>query len=212
MARCSSFRVSISFTGAPAFRASSAQITPSLRAPNLAPKPPPMNSVITRTFVSGIPKCPASSPRTLKTPWVEAQTVSLSPSHWHTLPWVSSAMWDCTWHRKVASRVTSAWANPAAMSPCSPTLGSPTLPRSLCTWAASGSRAASSSTTKGQHLVIHVDGVERVFGDLPASLPPRPLFPVRRTGTPARKPRGRRWGAPPRLRRAAPSPGWRRCG
>ena len=48
-----------------------AATTPGLPAPNFAPKPPPMNSVMTRILVCGILKNPASSSRTLDVPCVE---------------------------------------------------------------------------------------------------------------------------------------------
>ncbi len=52
-ASCSSLRVRKSLTGAPACFASFAAVTPSMRAPNFAPKPPPMYSQITRTVTRG---------------------------------------------------------------------------------------------------------------------------------------------------------------
>ena len=54
-----------------------------------------MYSVTTCTFDFGIPRTSASSSRTEKMPWVEAQTVSSSPSHAATRPCVSSAV--CVW-------------------------------------------------------------------------------------------------------------------
>ena len=55
VARCSSLRSSISFTGAFASLASRAQIIALRRpAPSLLPKPPPMYCVMTRTFDCGI--------------------------------------------------------------------------------------------------------------------------------------------------------------
>ena len=53
-ARCSSLRSRKSLTGAPASFASFAAVTPSTPAPNFAPKPPPMYSVMTRIFDAGI--------------------------------------------------------------------------------------------------------------------------------------------------------------
>src|SRR6185437_8287775 len=51
--RCSCCRSSISQTGAPAFFERWVATTPKLPAPNFAPKPPPMYSVITRTLFFG---------------------------------------------------------------------------------------------------------------------------------------------------------------
>ena len=82
-------------TGAPAIFASRAAARPSTRGPNFAPKPPPMYSVITRTFDTGIFSVSASSSRMMKMPWVEAQTVSSSPSQRATRPCVSRAL--CVW-------------------------------------------------------------------------------------------------------------------
>jgi hypothetical protein len=71
---------------APVFFESAAATTPGLPAPNFAPKPPPMYSVMTRTWVSGILKKPASSSRTLPVPWVDAHTVSMSGFQSATTP------------------------------------------------------------------------------------------------------------------------------
>jgi hypothetical protein len=99
---CSSWRSHMSLTGALASRASSPAMKPmrlpGAEAPNLAPNPPPMNSVITCTSWGASPNTSASSSRTLKMPWVEAHTVmDLGPSQRTTSPWVSSAEWVCTW-------------------------------------------------------------------------------------------------------------------
>ena len=59
-------------TGAPVLRESAAATTPGLPAPNFAPKPPPMYSVMTRTCDLGSLKKPANSSRTLAVPWVDA--------------------------------------------------------------------------------------------------------------------------------------------
>ncbi len=58
---CSCRRSSIRRTGALALRERLAATTPSLPAPNFAPKPPPMNSVMTRTLLFGSLKTSANS-------------------------------------------------------------------------------------------------------------------------------------------------------
>ena len=93
---CSSLRSRKSLTGAPASLASCAAATPSIRAPNLAPKPPPMYSVMTLTLEAGIFRVSASSSRTTKIACVDAQTVSSSPSHCATRPCGSRAVWIWT--------------------------------------------------------------------------------------------------------------------
>jgi hypothetical protein len=96
-ASCSSLRSRKSLTGAAACLARRAAVTPSIRAPNFAPKPPPMCSVMTWTREAGIPIAAASSSRTEKIPCVEAQTFRSPPSQCATSPWVSSAEWVWTW-------------------------------------------------------------------------------------------------------------------
>jgi hypothetical protein len=74
--RCSSCRSSMSFTGAPAWRASlqatAAKALPVAEGPSLLPKPPPMCSVITVTFLRSTPRASAMPSRTAKVAWVEA--------------------------------------------------------------------------------------------------------------------------------------------
>ncbi len=74
-ARCSSFLSSINFTAAPACFASFAQMTPCASGPNLLPNPPPMYSVMTRTFGCGIPRASANPSRVPCTACVEAHDV-----------------------------------------------------------------------------------------------------------------------------------------
>ena len=95
-ARCSSFRSSISLTGAPAIFASFAQITPWASGPNLLPKPPPMYSQIVCTFACGIWSASANPSRLPCTACVEIHEVSVSPSHSHTQPCVSRHTCVCT--------------------------------------------------------------------------------------------------------------------
>ena len=59
----------------------------------MLPKPPPMCSVMTFTFLRSMPSASAIPSRTVNTPWVEAHTVSWSPSHLAMTPWVSSGEW-----------------------------------------------------------------------------------------------------------------------
>ena len=77
VARCSSLRSSISLTGALAALASRAQISPWASGPNLLPKPPPMNSVITRTLACGILRPQAKPSRVPCTACVETHAVRL---------------------------------------------------------------------------------------------------------------------------------------
>ena len=87
VARCSSLRSSISLTGALASFASRAQISPSAPTLNaLLPKPPPMYWQMTRTLACGMLSAVAKFSRAPLMPCVEIQTVSLSPSHSHTVP------------------------------------------------------------------------------------------------------------------------------
>src|SRR4029450_1748551 len=96
VASCSSLPSSISLTGAPAALASRAQIRPCASGPNLLPKPPPMNSVITRTLACGIFTPPAKPSRVPCTACVETHAVRLSPLHSQMQPCVSSEVWVCT--------------------------------------------------------------------------------------------------------------------
>ncbi len=66
----------MSLTGAPAAFDSRAARPPSMPGPNFEPKPPPIYSVITRTWFWGNSRCEASPSRTLNTPWVEDQAVT----------------------------------------------------------------------------------------------------------------------------------------
>ena len=86
VARCSSLRSSISFTGTFACLASRAQISPSAPSCSLLPKPPPMYWQITRTLDCGMASAVAKLSRAELTPCVETHAVSLSPSHSHTVP------------------------------------------------------------------------------------------------------------------------------
>ncbi len=74
--RCCCLRSSISLTGAPAFfaslQAAMAKALPLAEGPSLLPKPPPMCSQMTRTFLRSIPSASARPSRTAKMPWVEA--------------------------------------------------------------------------------------------------------------------------------------------
>ena len=73
---CSCFRSSISLTGAPAVfasrQATMAKALPVAEGPSLLPKPPPMWSQRTRTFLRSMPRASATPSRTEKMPWVEA--------------------------------------------------------------------------------------------------------------------------------------------
>ena len=64
-------------------------------APCFAPKPPPMNSEITRTLSLGSPNREASSRRASNMPCVETHAVSRSPSQRATAAWGSSGVWTC---------------------------------------------------------------------------------------------------------------------
>jgi len=72
---CSSRRSSMSLTGAPAFRASRqammAKALPTAEGYSLLPKPPPMCSMITRTFFRSRSNASARAARTMKMPCVE---------------------------------------------------------------------------------------------------------------------------------------------
>ena len=74
--RCCCLRSSIILTGAPALFASlqavMAKALPLAEGPSLLPKPPPMCSQMTRTFLRSIPSASARPSRTAKMPWVEA--------------------------------------------------------------------------------------------------------------------------------------------
>ena len=74
--RCSWWRSSISLTGAPASLASRHATTenalPVAEGPSLLPKPPPMCSHSTRTFLRSMPSASATPSRTAKIAWVEA--------------------------------------------------------------------------------------------------------------------------------------------
>ena len=78
---CSAWRSLTSRTGRPVIRASSAAASASKPAPCLPPKPPPTNSVRTRTSSLRSPNAAASSSRAENIPCVETQAVSWSPSH-----------------------------------------------------------------------------------------------------------------------------------
>ena len=97
--RCSCLRSSISLTGAPAIFASLQATTekalPVADGPSLLPKPPPMCSQMTRTFLRSTFRASATPSRTAKIAWVEAWIVSWSPSHEATTPWVSRG--ECVW-------------------------------------------------------------------------------------------------------------------
>jgi hypothetical protein len=112
-------RSSIIFTGAPAALAMRAQSRPWISGPNLLPKPPPMNSVITRTLACGIFRPCAKPSRVPCTACVDTHAVRLSPFHSHTQPCVSSEVCVCTWVEYVASTVNAAAVKPAAGSPSS---------------------------------------------------------------------------------------------
>ena len=74
--RCSWWRSSISLTGAPAIFASRQATTenalPVADGPSLLPKPPPMCSHSTRTFLRSTPSASATPSRTAKSACVEA--------------------------------------------------------------------------------------------------------------------------------------------
>ena len=73
--RCSWWRSSISLTGAPACFASRQATTenalPVAEGPSLLPKPPPMCSQSTRTFLRSMPSASETPSRTAKIAWVE---------------------------------------------------------------------------------------------------------------------------------------------
>ena len=71
-ARFSAVRSRISWTGRAHLRASSAAITLCFQAICLAPKPPPMWRVTTRTFSFAMPSFCATSSRTAKMPCVDS--------------------------------------------------------------------------------------------------------------------------------------------
>src|ERR1035437_5468395 len=117
VARCSSFRSSISLTGTFACCASFAQINPCVSGPNLLPKPPPMYCVITRTLVCGICS-PCANPCAVPcAACVDTHAVSLSPSHSQTQPCVSRHTCVTTCVEYVASTTCAACLKPASMSP-----------------------------------------------------------------------------------------------
>src|SRR4051795_1076986 len=147
-ARCSSFRSSISFTGAPAIFASFAQATPCASGPNLLPKPPPMYSQIVCTFACGICSASAKPSRLPCTACVEIHAVSLSPSHSHTQPFVSRHTCVCTCVSYVASTMCAADLKPASRSPLSSASPCLMLPPSK-TAGAPGCRARASIPTCG---------------------------------------------------------------
>ncbi len=98
----------------------------------MLPKPPPMCSVITVTFLRSTPRASASPSRTVKVPWVEAHTVSSSPSQRATTPCVSSVAWVWVARRYSASTLAAASAKPFCTSPRPPprrgVMGPTTLP------------------------------------------------------------------------------------
>src|SRR6185312_10084046 len=169
---CSSLRCSISRTGAPAFCDNAAAIAPALLAPNFAPNPPPMYSVITRTLVFGNLKSIAISSRTLLVDCVEAHTVSMSGFQSATTPWGSSAEWVWTWVRYSACDFDTALESTVLGSPLPLSFGPRDGPRTFPFWGtssppppppadspwvaapgytsgASGLRASSTLSTKG---------------------------------------------------------------
>ncbi|MNC99427.1 hypothetical protein D3C83_177170 [compost metagenome] len=62
----------------------------------MLPKPPPMNSVMTRTLACGIFRPCANPSRVPCTACVDTHAVRLSPFHSHTQPCVSSEVCVCT--------------------------------------------------------------------------------------------------------------------
>ena len=90
---------------------------PSVVAPCLAPKPPPMNSQVTCTRSGSRSKARANSARASQMPCVDTNACSSSPSHCAT-PQCGSSAW-CTWAAVAysASTITSASAMPASTSP-----------------------------------------------------------------------------------------------
>ena len=120
----SSWRESASRTGRPVARASSAARSASMPAPCFPPKPPPMNSEITRTLLGARPNRGASSRRASNMPWVETHAVSPSPSQRATAACGSSGV--CTWAgvSQVSSTRTSAAASAASGSPRTVSRGS----------------------------------------------------------------------------------------
>src|SRR5439155_23028460 len=119
VSRCSSFRSSISFTGALAAFASFAQMIPCASGPNLLPNPPPMYCVMQRTLVCGMPSACANCCALWITACVEIHAVSLSPSHSHTQPCVSRQTCVMTCVEYVASTMCAAFAKPSARLPVS---------------------------------------------------------------------------------------------
>ena len=77
----------------------------------------------TRTLLSGRPKSLAMSVRALETPWVEANTVNLPPSHFATLTRRSIwALFTC-FEMYVSSKTRSASLKPSSRSPHDSSMG-----------------------------------------------------------------------------------------
>ena len=86
-------RVSASRTGRPTCRAAIAASVTCGQTIALEPKPPPTKWVITRTSDSGMPSNVATVSWLARTPIVESQSVSRSPSHCAVVTEVSSGLW-----------------------------------------------------------------------------------------------------------------------
>ena len=119
--KCSSRRSFMYLTGFPVDFANWIAMRSQASMPNLQPKPPPMKSVITRTFEASRPATLAASPWTLPVACVEHQSVSPpSASNSATDPCGSSATWSWTDVRYVASTFASASDRALSASPRGP--------------------------------------------------------------------------------------------
>ena len=110
-------RVSIHFTGRPRRRASVATATSSGKTCIFSPKPPPTSGAITRTCDSSSRSAVASAVRMIRGVWLEAQTVSVSPSQAATVPRGSSGEAVSRPWVKASLRTTAAPAKAASTSP-----------------------------------------------------------------------------------------------
>ena len=149
------------FTGRLAFR-ESAMASGSRYTTVLPPKPPPISEAVTRIWAMSSPRSRAQWARTMKCPWVqhhssvEPSSDTLARAAWGSMyPWWTGAV------RNSRSMMTSAFLNPASMSPSVIStrlatldglsgLGStPTVNRSSCSRGASGRIASTTSMTCG---------------------------------------------------------------
>src|SRR5574341_1798413 len=113
----SSARDKTIFTGRPFVLRASAATMGSIRTPPLPPYPPPSGGTITRTFSCAISKISASTRRTVNGACAPLQTVSRSPSHCAIAACGSSDVCCAAGLVNVSSKISSACANPASISP-----------------------------------------------------------------------------------------------